>query len=287
MPCEPAEDEPPSSGTQFSIIYSGNPDDLQAFLQSKGRRDFFHPSIEVKHSPIAGRGLFATALIRKGELISHEDPADYLILNREQVECMSLENQDFWWHFCYQVGDDAWMGPRSREVVARKKTFFTNHSCDPSTWFIDDITMIARRTIHPGDEITYDYSTTESYIDPEMETVVCRCGIEDCRGRINATDWQRPDLQERYGPHWMSYLQEKIQVQRWAQVRQERSDESSESSDSESPRSSVSGSPLLSRSYPGFKAIWSAAASYPGHVKDESAAFESTDKGRADLLDRC
>lgn len=56
------------------------------------------------------------------------------------------------------------MGPKSREVVARKRTFFENHSCDPTTWFVDDITMNARRDILPGEEITYDYSTTESYM---------------------------------------------------------------------------------------------------------------------------
>lgn len=89
-------------------------------------------------------------------------------------------------------------------------TFFENHSCDPSTWFEDDITMTARRDIAEGEEITYDYSTTESYIDPEMETIVCRCGSPVCRGRILGEDWQRPELQARYDGHWMSYLGAKI-----------------------------------------------------------------------------
>jgi len=222
-----APDEPPHSPTYHSIIYLGDVAHLHAFLKYRKIKDFFHPAIEVKHSPIAGRGLFATALIQKGELISYEDPLDYLILNMEQVESMSAEDQDFWWHFCYQVGDDAWMGPKSREVVARKRTFFENHSCDPSTWFMDDITMTARRDIQPGEEITYDYSTTESYIDPEMETVVCRCNTPVCRGRLYPTDWQRVDLQKRYGRHWMSYLQEKIEAHRQTLARQEAMEESS------------------------------------------------------------
>jgi len=213
-------DEPPHSKTSHSIIYRGDQAHLKAFLAFLGQKDFFHPSIEVKHSPIAGRGLFATDLIREGELISYENPDDYLVLNKEQVESMSVEDQDFWWHFCYQVGDDAWFGPKSREVVARKRTFFTNHSCNPTTWFSDDITMTARRDIFPGEEITYDYSTTESYIDPEMETVICRCNTPVCRGRLYPTDWQRPDLQLRYGPHWMTYLVEKIASHRQALERQ-------------------------------------------------------------------
>jgi len=251
-------DEPPHSLTNRSIIYHGDQDQLAAFLKFIGQKDFFHPSIEVKHSPIAGRGLFATGLIKKDELISFEDPKDYLILNREQVERMSPDDQDFWWHFCYQVGDDAWMGPRSRAVVARKRTFFENHSCDPTTWFIDDITMTARRDIHPGEEITYDYSTTESYIDPEMETVICRCGTPCCRGRIYATDWQRADLQERYAMHWMSYLCEKIAAHRRAIERQRVSDavESGSEDRAESASLGAPGTPFT-----GYRATWSASAS--------------------------
>jgi len=279
-----AADEPPSPArTEHSIIYCGDPAQLQSFLATIGQREFFHPSIDVKHSPIAGRGLFASALIRRGELISYEDPRDYLILNRDQVERMSAEDQDFWWHFCYQVGDDAWMGPRSRDVVGRKKTFFENHSCDPTTWFVDDITMTARRDIHAGEEITYDYSTTESFIDPEMETVTCRCESPICRGRLFPTDWQRAELQERYGPHWMSYLCEKIAVHRVALARQEASSasdsetsssgSSSDGDEAESPRSvspslGAPGSSFLKQQpHRGFRATWSEAASYPGHVE--------------------
>ena len=58
------------------------------------------------------------------------------------------------------MGDDLWLGPRSEAVIARKPTFFQNHSCDPTTWWVDDITLVARRDILPGEEITYDYGTT-------------------------------------------------------------------------------------------------------------------------------
>jgi len=210
-------DEPPASRTSHSIIYT---DELQlrAFLKSSGKKEFFHPAIEVRESAIAGRGLFATERIREGELISYENPDDYLVLNMAQVESRTQEEQDFWWHFCYQIGDDAWFGPKSPEVVSRKRTFFTNHSCDPSTWFIDEITMTARRDILPGEEITYDYSTSESYIDPEMETVVCRCNSPICRERMHPTDWQRPELWERYGTKWQPYLCAKITAYRAALI---------------------------------------------------------------------
>jgi len=198
-------EEPPDCGH----IYVDQPT-LKKWLASIGKRDYFHPSISVRHSQIAGYGLFATTLIKKGELISYEDVNDYFVFNRETIDNMSPEAVAIVWHFSYQVGDDAWFGPRARDVIKRKLTFFENHSCDPSTWFEDDITMTARRDIQPGDVITYDSSTTESFIDPEMETVVCRCCSPLCRGRFLGSDWMRPELQARYSGHWMSYIEAKI-----------------------------------------------------------------------------
>jgi len=183
---------------------------MKTWLAALGKRDYFHPGIVVRHSPIAGFGLFASTLIKAGELISYEDINDYAVLNRAAIESMSPADQDTWWHFSYQVGDDAWFGPRTRDVIQHKPTFFENHSCDPSTWFVDDVTMTARRDIQPGDEITYDYSTTESVIDPEMDAVVCRCGTALCRGRFLSSDWERTELQTRYAGHWMSYLEAKV-----------------------------------------------------------------------------
>ena len=52
---------------------------LKAWLKSLGKRDYFHPGIVVRHSQIAGYGLFATMSIKKGELISYEDVNDYAV----------------------------------------------------------------------------------------------------------------------------------------------------------------------------------------------------------------
>lgn len=52
---------------------------LKAWLASLGKRDYFHPGIVVRHSTIAGYGLFASMPIAKGELISYEDVNDYLV----------------------------------------------------------------------------------------------------------------------------------------------------------------------------------------------------------------
>lgn len=193
------------------IHYYEDQSKLKEWLERKSLRDYFHPGIVLGPSKISGYGLFASVKIRKGELISYENSEDYFILNLTEIEAKTQSYQDFWWHFCYQVGDDSWMGPKDPEVIKRKITCFQNHSCDPTTWFVDnDITIIARRDIESGEEITYDYGTTESYIDPEMETVICKCNAGCCRGRMSGEEWKDTNLQSRYGDHWISYLREKI-----------------------------------------------------------------------------
>jgi len=57
---------------------------------------------------------------------------------------------------------------------------FLNHSCDPNAAIVGR-TLVARRTIEPGDEITFDYTTTEARMAEPFE---CRCGAPECLGEI-------------------------------------------------------------------------------------------------------
>jgi len=79
---------------------------------------------------------------------------------------------------------------------------FINHSCEPNVGFAGNIVLIAMRDISPGEELTTDYALFDDY-DGVME---CRCGTPSCRGAIDGRDWQRPDLQRKYGNYFSSYL---------------------------------------------------------------------------------
>ena len=57
---------------------------------------------------------------------------------------------------------------------------YTNHSCNPNV-VIRDRAYIALRNIQPGDDITFDYETTE--VDM-AEPFTCGCQSETCRGII-------------------------------------------------------------------------------------------------------
>lgn len=155
-----------------------------------------HPFIKkTTSSQIEGNGLIATDMIRKGEIVSRLEPNQtyYLI---EDVKYWTEEQIEALLVYGYQC-DDKYIVCESGDEK------FMNHSCDPNTWWADSDTMIARRDILPGEEITYDYSTTELVLDFEME---CRCGSANCRGVVTNQDYLSPEWQAQYGEHLPKHL---------------------------------------------------------------------------------
>ena len=83
---------------------------------------------------------------------------------------------------------------------------YGNHSCDPSLWLADEVTLVTRRPVEAGEELTVDYATMT--VAPwQME---CRCGSSSCRGVITGDDWRRPDLQERYSGRFSPFINARI-----------------------------------------------------------------------------
>lgn len=151
-----------------------------------------HPELEVRGSEIAGQGLFAKESIKQGEIVSRlagrkvttaelnellkTPPVDTITLNEDQHLVLPTD-------------------PRPRIA-------YGNHSCDPNLWWIDAVTLEARRDIPPGEEITSDYGTSTG-TDFEM---TCNCGSPLCRGVVTGEDWRREELQDRYGDRWIPAL---------------------------------------------------------------------------------
>jgi uncharacterized protein len=82
-----------------------------------------------------------------------------------------------------------------------------NHSCDPSLWWLDESTLVARRDLAGGDELTLDYATSPIPADFVM---ACHCETYRCRQLIAGDDWQIPQLQQRYAGHWAPSRQQLI-----------------------------------------------------------------------------
>ncbi len=171
-----------------------------------------HPKIEVRKSKIQGTGIFATEYIKQGEVVWHETPEEqerqYLV-PVDVVKSWPEESQQEYLRYAYQVGENMYSGRKHNKP--EDPADYTNHSCDANTWFVHDHTMTARRDILPGEEVTYDYATSE--VD-ENFLMACGCGAANCRKIVRGTDHLLPEVQAAYGEHMMQHALQSIAAQR-------------------------------------------------------------------------
>ncbi len=157
-----------------------------------------HQTIVLGHgSAVHGTCLVTTEPIRAGEPVWELDEPMY---SWAEVQSWDEKRRDDYDWYGFQCGEDLFSLPEglSREM---------NHSCDPNTWWLGSTTLVARRDIEAGEEISYDYTTCEVANPFEME---CACGSPLCRGTISNRDYLDPEWQARYGlnlpPHMLAAI---------------------------------------------------------------------------------
>ena len=151
-----------------------------------------------RSSDIEGRGLIAVAPIAAGEIVAIKGGH---IVDTATLHTLPerLQNSDV------QIADGFHLAALE-EAEYEPVMLFLNHSCEPNVGFAGNIVLVAMRDIAAGEELTTDYALFDDY-DGEME---CRCGTAYCRGVISGRDWQRPELQQRYGDHFSWYLRRRF-----------------------------------------------------------------------------
>ena len=164
--------------------------DVSSYISPKARKGVA--------SAIAGRGLLAVAPIARDEVVAIKGGH---IVDAATLDSLPelLRNTDV------QIADGFYLAALNEDEY-EPVMLFINHSCEPNVGFAGNIVLVAMRDINPNEELTTDYALFDDY-DGTME---CRCGSGSCRGVIGGRDWQRPDLQRRYGNYFSSYLQPKI-----------------------------------------------------------------------------
>jgi len=184
-------------------------DDLPRRKKKKNIYFSLHKQVELLESPISGKGLFAKGLIYEGEVI-WKDPR-YVdsshCVHTDVIYSWPIERQEFFFGYGYQIDDNVWTGPRDIRETQEDASVFHNHSCDPNTWFVTDYCLTARRDIHPGEELTFDYSTCST----TLLDFQCNCGSSECRGNVTGNDYKLKSVQLKYGNHFISYINKKIQ----------------------------------------------------------------------------
>ena len=145
-------------------------------------------------SAIEGRGLVAAAPIAAGELVAIK--GGHIITTAVLASLPErLQNSEI------QIADGFHLAAVA-EAEYEPVMLFINHSCEPNVGFAGNTVLVAMRGIGPGEELTTDYAL----FDDHDEVMTCRCGTPSCRGTISGRDWQRPDLQRKYGAYFSSYL---------------------------------------------------------------------------------
>ena len=107
--------------------------------------------------------------------------------------------------YSLQIAEDFFLCPTTKEEV-EDISLFINHSCEPNVGPDGQITFITLRDIKVGEELCYDYAMTTDY-DYKLD---CHCGSKQCRRIIKGRDWQRKDLQKRYGNYFTHHILKKI-----------------------------------------------------------------------------
>ena len=128
-----------------------------------------------------------------GQLVSHE-----------QAFSGNYRSRSIW-----MVGPDLFLAlPKSD--TGQSLDEHLNHSCNANTWLEDEVTLVAKRDIEAGEEITLDQGTWNfedaAYTDNQEP---CFCGASDCRHVLTENDWKIPEVQERYKGHFHPMIQKR------------------------------------------------------------------------------
>jgi uncharacterized protein len=141
-------------------------------------------SYAVRSSGIHGRGVFATALIKRGtSIIEYKGKRSSW---DDAMERPDSDPDDPAHTFMFEIDDGRVIDARIRGNAAR----WINHSCQPNctTQETDKgrVFIEAKRKIQPGEELTYDYRLTidGKLTKKERAQYVCRCGTPRCRGTL-------------------------------------------------------------------------------------------------------
>jgi len=141
-----------------------------------------HP-FEIRESPVAGKGAFATRPIRKGERII--EYTGERITHAEADARYDDDSMEEHHTFLFTVSSRTVIDATREGNDAR----FINHSCDPNCESEIErgrVFIFALRDIRPGEELAYDYAYERSGDETEKEErqYRCLCGTRACRGSI-------------------------------------------------------------------------------------------------------
>lgn len=164
---------------------------------------YLSPKCTTKHSKINGIGVFATKKIKKNELITAWGGA---VLTAKQVLHFSKKNSHMMTH-PITIYSGLYLIPFRFSRLEKADRF--NHSCNPNAGVKGQMLLIARRNISSGEEICFDYETTEQGKVDGLP-FRCHCGSKTCREVITGKAWKQKNFRKKNKGFFSWYIEQMI-----------------------------------------------------------------------------
>ncbi len=156
------------------------------------------PRCEVRPSCVSGRGVFAASSLQAGELVAVWGGK---VCTGAEVARLAKVYPHVETHaVCVCEGYFL----TNENLFEFDDSELLNHSCEPNVGVQGQIVLVARRDIAAGEELTFDYDTTEI----EQLAFDCQCGTPSCRGRIDGSAWKDPAFVDRNRQYLSWYIVE-------------------------------------------------------------------------------
>ena len=119
-------------------------------------------SVIIKKSRIQGKGVFANANFKKGDIVMKWDAS--MMLTKKEAKLIPKRYRKYL--VCH----------KGKFIMSQAPEKYLNHSCDPNTKE-GNLCDIAIRNIKKGEELTTDYSTNAL---PQLK-MKCNCKSKKCK----------------------------------------------------------------------------------------------------------
>lgn len=163
-------------------------DTTSATLGTSKIRDlvgWVNPLLDIRPSAISGIGVFAVDGIANGQIL----------LRLGGVLIRAYERYGEQIHPSTAVGVAEGVLLCELASSERDTSDFLNHSCQSNAGFLDAITVVSKRSIARGEEITVDYAYWEGDESWRLRSI-CNCGALGCRSKVTGSDWRERFLRE-------------------------------------------------------------------------------------------
>jgi hypothetical protein len=157
---------------------------------------YLTPKARPASNGTRGHCSVATDSIRAGETVAAFGGR---CITRDELDLLSAGQQ----RRSVQIDDELFLAGAPEPEPAD----FVNHSCEPNCGMKGSVLVVALRDIEAGEELTYDFATTDGSDYDEFE---CACGSPLCRGKVTGHEWMLPELPLRSRGHFSPYLSRRI-----------------------------------------------------------------------------